>query len=231
MKKVERGKVCQFRCLSLKGNKNSQQVKPQDCRSQVAGKVVPPQAQGTTVQLSSEGTRNSCWTPQAQKKFSPFIWHRNKFFLFQVKEGKKKKKKTTEVSPGMPGFFFSKCLQAVFWFQGALSTNPTLSLCTWSTHSECSDCKCQHIFITAAQLFLSILPASLCLHFTTHSKGFLLCMRVFRKKKNSWPEQRCQRAASNKPTKVHFSGAKKKKFLGQNSHVCRPHANDSRERC
>lgn len=175
VKKVERGKICQFRCLSLKGNTNSQQVTPQACESQVAGKAVPPLTKGTTLQSSTEGTRNSHWTPQAQKKFSPFIWHRNKSFLLQVKE--KKIIKTNRSLPRDARLFFSKCLQAEFWFQGGQSSNPTLPPCTWAIQAECSGCKSQLTPSPAAQLLPSILPAPLCLHPTTHPKGFWLCVR------------------------------------------------------
>lgn len=89
-------------------------MKPQIVRRQVAGKVVPPVMVRSAVQLSGGGTTSSHRTHQAQ--FSHFIWHRNKFFLFQMK------KKTLEVCPGMPDFF----LQAVLWLQGAHSTNPIL---------------------------------------------------------------------------------------------------------
>lgn len=148
-------------------------------RSQVAGKVVPPLTQGTTVQLSTEGTRNSRWTPQAQKKFSPFIWHRNKFFLFQVKG---KKKKPIEVCPAMPGFFFSpNASKQCFDSKVPTAQTPPCSLCTRSTQTVCSDCKCQQIFIIAVQLFLSCWqhPASTTLpaFYHTLKRIFALCKR------------------------------------------------------
>lgn len=231
MKKVERRKVCQFRCLSLKGNKNSQQVKPQDCRSQVAGKVVPPLAQGTTVQLSSEGTRNSCWTPQAQKKFSPFIWHRNKFFLFQVKEGKKKKKRPQKSAQGCQVFSSPNASKQCFdskvpWAQtppyhsvhdplilSALTANAN----TFSSllHS-CSSAFCQHHFAC-------ILPHT--------QRDFCFVWEYLGKIKIPEQNRGVKGLLPISQLRSISLGPKKKKFLGQNSHVCRPHANDSRERC
>lgn len=147
-------------------------------RSQVAGKVVPPLTQGTTVQLSTEGTRNSRWTPQAQKKFSPFIWHRNKFFLFQVK-GKKKAHRSLPSNARF--FFFLQMPPSSVLIPRCPQHKPHLA---HSVHDPLRPCaqtananRFSSLLYSCFSAADSILPASLCLHFTTYSKGFLLCVR------------------------------------------------------
>lgn len=124
-------------------------MKPQIVRRQVAGKVIPPVMQRTTVQLSSEGTRSSHWTHQAQKKFSHFIWHRNKLFVFQVK------KKTIEVCPGRSNFFPPNTSKQYSDFKVPTAQTPSYSLCMWLIQTISTDCKCKQIVISAVQLFLS----------------------------------------------------------------------------
>lgn len=137
-------------------------MKPQIVRRQVAGKVVPPVMVRSAVQLSGEGTTSSHRTHQAQ--FSHFIWHRNKFSLFQMK------KKTLEVCPGMPDFFppsstvTPRCAQH----------KPHLtSRCTWliQTVSTVANKFSPGLYSCFSAGDRILLP-SLCLNFAIYWKGF-----------------------------------------------------------
>lgn len=114
MKKVERRKICQFRCLCLKGNNNSQQVTPQDCQSQGAGKAVPPLTEGTTLKSSTEGTTNSHWTPQAQKKFLSFHLAQQQILPFSSEGKKNKNKRPQKSARGCQVFLFQMPPSSVF---------------------------------------------------------------------------------------------------------------------
>lgn len=146
-------------------------------RSQVAGKVVPPLTERTTVQSSSEEPEIPTELLKHRKSSLLSSGTETNPYFFKWRK-KKKPQKTDHISlPRDARFFLLQMPPSRVVIPRCPEHKSHLMTLTWSIQAECSDCKCQHISITAAQLLLSVLPEPLCLHFPTHSKGFLLCMR------------------------------------------------------
>lgn len=178
LKKAGRGKICQFRCYPLLVSERKWKFsasETSDCKDTGGRKgctscnaedhTAIKQWRNQKFSLNSSGTEKVLSFHLAQKQILPFS----------------SEEKDHRSLHRDAGFFSSKHLQAVFWLQGAQSTNPIL-LTLDVTHSDYFywlqmqtnfHQRCTSCFSADDRILL----ASLCLNFIVYSKGFSLCIR------------------------------------------------------